>query len=84
MLSEFEWTNDDQEKVLTFENRHFYIRQKGIIPKEPKNLENIKGNVISDYQTLLEEKWLEELKKKYSVEINESAFERSIKILQNN
>ena len=36
---------------------------------EAKNFEDAKGQVISDYQAFLEEKWINQLKKKYPVKI---------------
>ncbi len=44
--------------------------------KEPaqKNFEEAKGMVINDYQAVLEQKWVAELKKKYPVKINEAVF----------
>ena len=41
-----------------------------ILPVMPKELDEIKGAVISDYQTYLEVSWLEELKNKYPISIN--------------
>jgi peptidyl-prolyl cis-trans isomerase SurA len=46
--------------------------------KEQKTFEESKGTVINDYQQLLEEKWIAELKKKYPVTINETIW-RTIK-----
>ena len=43
---------------------------------EPKTLKEAKGVVISDYQTQLEADWLEALKAKYPVTINEKVLER--------
>jgi len=40
------------------------------IPAGPKNLEETRGPVASKYQELLEQQWLEELEKRYSVEVN--------------
>ena len=39
-----------------------------------RSFEDARGLVINDYQNILEEKWIEELKKKYPVKVNESVF----------
>jgi peptidyl-prolyl cis-trans isomerase SurA len=41
-----------------------------IVPPEPKKLEEARGLYISAYQEYLEQKWLQELKKKYKIKIN--------------
>jgi peptidyl-prolyl cis-trans isomerase SurA len=40
----------------------------------PRSFEEARGLVINDYQNNLENKWIEELKKKYPVVINENVF----------
>jgi peptidyl-prolyl cis-trans isomerase SurA len=42
---------------------------------QPRNFEEARGLVINDYQNLLEEKWIVQLKKKYPVRINEKVFQ---------
>jgi len=39
--------------------------------RAPRNYEDAKGFVLNDYQLQLEEKWIETLKKKYPVKVNE-------------
>ncbi|PWT71488.1 MAG: hypothetical protein C5B59_18115 [Bacteroidetes bacterium] len=39
--------------------------------KMPRNFSDARGLVINDYQNYLEDKWIEELKKKYPVKVNE-------------
>ncbi|MEO6252104.1 MAG: hypothetical protein ABIO79_02315, partial [Ferruginibacter sp.] len=40
-----------------------------------RNFEEAKGLVINDYQNILEESWITDLKKKYPVKINEAVFQ---------
>jgi peptidyl-prolyl cis-trans isomerase SurA len=42
-----------------------------IYPEEPLPLDEVKHEVIADYQDYLEEKWVGQLKKKYSVWVND-------------
>lgn len=44
-----------------------------------RNFEEARGLVINDYQNILEEKWITELKKKYPVKINEAVFRSLLK-----
>lgn len=42
---------------------------------EPRSFEDARGLVINDYQNYLEQKWIEQLKKKYPVTINQKVFQ---------
>jgi peptidyl-prolyl cis-trans isomerase SurA len=44
-----------------------------------RNFDEAKGLVINDYQNILEEKWITELKKKYPVKVNEPVFQSLLK-----
>lgn len=41
-------------------------------PPEPKELADVKGEVVSDYQGYLEEAWLEDLRKRFELVIHEN------------
>lgn len=44
-----------------------------------RNFDEAKGAVINDYQNMLEDKWVAELKKQYPVKINETVFKSLLK-----
>ena len=56
--------NDDKEKKI------FVIVVDKILPKSPKSLAECRGLVTADYQNYLEKEWLDYLKKKYVVKVN--------------
>jgi peptidyl-prolyl cis-trans isomerase SurA len=45
----------------------------------PRNFDEAKGLVTNDYQNVLEEKWIADLKNKYPVKINEAVFQSLLK-----
>ncbi len=47
------------------------IEVKDVLKPEPKELNEIKGLITSDYQNHLEQEWVKELKAKYKVEVNQ-------------
>jgi peptidyl-prolyl cis-trans isomerase SurA len=55
------------------------IYVNGIIPPEPKLLEEAKGVITADYQNYLEDKWIEELHKKHKIVVNEDVLNSMIK-----
>lgn len=55
---------DDKEKKI------FVIVVNKILPQSPKTLSECRGMVTADYQNYLEKEWLDYLKKKYIVKVN--------------
>ena len=47
-------------------------------PNAQRNFDEAKGLVINEYQNYLEEKWIESLKKKYPVKINDAVFKAMV------
>ena len=69
MLQKVPWAKG----VYSTENNGIYYLAwlKEILPPGFMAFEEARPQVISDYQTFLEKKWLEQLKKKHTVKVNE-------------
>jgi len=66
-------------KNMPINNTIVFVKAKKVLKAEPKKLNEIRGIVTSDYQTFLEKQWLDELRKKYSVSVNEPVLKSLIK-----
>ncbi len=62
---------------------HHLIYISDILPEQPKKLNDVKGSVISDYQDYLEQSWLEELKNKYTIEVDYTVLDKIKKSFKN-
>jgi peptidyl-prolyl cis-trans isomerase SurA len=68
------WKKGSVHMVHKPQNAVWYV--SGKIPPAVKPLKEQLGVVTSDYQDYLEKQWIEELKKKYPVEVNREVFNR--------
>jgi peptidyl-prolyl cis-trans isomerase SurA len=70
--------------VYSAENNGIYYLAwlKDILPPGFMSFEEARAAVISDYQSFLEKNWVEQLKKKYSVKINEKGKQYILQQLQ--
>jgi len=55
------------------------VRVKMLIEPAPKTLDEARGIYIADYQNELEAEWIERLKKRYPVKINEAVLKSLVK-----
>jgi peptidyl-prolyl cis-trans isomerase SurA len=53
-------------------NQVVFVNVRSKMAPAPKSLEEAKGLITADYQTYLEKTWIEELRKKYPVSVDES------------
>lgn len=58
-------------------NYSFLVNVKNSKPVETKTFEECKSRVINDYQQYLEATWVDELKKEFSVKVNQDVFEKA-------
>ncbi|MBA4055705.1 MAG: hypothetical protein C0490_13400, partial [Marivirga sp.] len=70
--------------VYSAENNGIYYLAwlKDILPPGNMSFEEARPAIISDYQTYLEKMWVEQLKKKYSVKVNEKGKQNILQQLQ--
>ena len=62
---------------ITKEGDYYFIsRVKDIIPAGQKSFEECEGKVINDYQQYLEENWVSDLKKEFTIKVNSEVFEQ--------
>ncbi len=61
------------------EDRFGLVQVLEVVPPQAKQLTEIRGQVISDYQEQLEKEWIELLRKKYEVKLNQDVFNNLIK-----
>ncbi|MFD0778204.1 hypothetical protein ACFQZF_06715 [Flavobacterium myungsuense] len=61
---------------------YFVVKTDKVIPAGSKTLEECKGKVINDYQQFLEENWVNNLKKEFTIKVNKDVFENVKKQLQ--
>jgi peptidyl-prolyl cis-trans isomerase SurA len=62
------------------DDKHFtVINVSEILESAPKELNDVKGKVISNYQDYLEKQWIKDLRAKYKIEVNKKVFKKLVK-----
>ena len=58
--------------IYSFGGKYYVVKVSALLPSTPKQLNEAKGIITSDYQNYLEKIWIDELNRKYTFKINES------------
>ncbi len=63
--------------------RFYYIQVQEVLPPQLKELNEIKGIVIADYQNYLDQQWITALRQQYLVEIKDNVLQQTTSALNN-
>jgi peptidyl-prolyl cis-trans isomerase SurA len=77
VLDNIKWVKGEYD--VEKDGRFYKVFVKSIIDPTFKTLDESRGIATSDYQGYLEQEWINELKKKYSVEVNEAELKKLVK-----
>ncbi|MBK9223792.1 MAG: peptidylprolyl isomerase [Flavobacterium sp.] len=69
-------------EILNEKEYYFVALVNKVIPTGEKTLDECKGKLINDYQQYLEQNWVDDLKKEFSVSVRQDVFEKIKKQLQ--
>lgn len=64
--------------VVTQDGRVSQVKVKALVPPGYKTLAEARGQATSDYQNFLEKKWIEELRAKYPVKVNQAELDKVV------
>ncbi len=62
---------------ITNKGEYYYVTNvKSVLPAGIKTLEECRGKLVNDYQQYLEQNWVNELKKEFTVKVDTAVFEK--------
>jgi peptidyl-prolyl cis-trans isomerase SurA len=62
---------------ITNKGEYYYITNvKEVLNAGPKTLDECRGKLVNDYQQYLEQNWVNELKKEFTVKVDAAVFEK--------
>jgi peptidyl-prolyl cis-trans isomerase SurA len=76
LADKMDWNQDRISGIQTEKGKAVFLVNNKILKPEPKQLEECRGLVTADYQNYLEKKWIESLRAKYPVHVNEELLSR--------
>ena len=66
-------------QTLEKDGRSYYIQIHQVLPPGLKKLNETRGQVTSDYQVFLEKEWLDELRQRYPIKVNQAEVDKLVK-----
>jgi len=71
------WSNSISD-IRSHNNSYSFVRVLNQVENDPKPLDEVRGQVISDYQDYIEQEWIQRLRQKYKVSINKPVYQQVI------
>jgi peptidyl-prolyl cis-trans isomerase SurA len=71
LSDEMNWSQDKLSPVKTQNGKEIFLVKNKILKPTGKELDECRGLVTADYQNYLEKEWIETLRAKYPVSVNE-------------
>jgi peptidyl-prolyl cis-trans isomerase SurA len=68
--------NEGISEIIKQGDYYYVAKINKIIPEGNKSLDECKGKVINEYQQYLEQNWVNELKKEFTIKVNQDVFEK--------
>lgn len=79
VVDDIEWKVGVTPVEILDDSSYRFIVVKALLQPEPKTLKEAKGYVVSDYQEYLEKTWIEHLRRKYPIVVDEKVLTALIK-----
>lgn len=67
-----DWNTAGINKIYADKNENVLVKITGILQPSPKPLKEVKGSIISEYQNVLEQQWIEQLHKNNSIWVDKN------------
>lgn len=78
LIKGFATWDDNVSEIKMLDGKYCFIKYQRTVENDPIPLDEIRGRVIADYQEFLENEWVESLRKKYPVHINQEVYQKII------
>jgi peptidyl-prolyl cis-trans isomerase SurA len=76
LADDMNWSKDKVSDIIEEEGKSVFLVNNRILKPVEKKLEECRGIVTADYQNHLEKKWIDTLRAKYPVTVNEALLSR--------
>ncbi len=75
----YNWSKDFVSDLVVNEEDAAFYKVVNMMPAQEKTLKEARGYIIADYQDFLEKEWIEALRKRFKIKVNEKVLKSLIK-----